>query len=74
MKRLRFVKMGQSTLQIQIGEEQLTSLLDTGASVSVLGENSLGCLKRNNIKLREFSTYVSTGDGAKRPVLDHCRG
>lgn len=59
-------------VKIKILNEDLTALLDSGASVSVLGKNSREFLQRNHLSLKPFSSYISTADGSRRNVIGHC--
>ena len=58
---------------IKILGTNLYGLLDSGASVSVLGKNSLHFIKQHNITLRPFRSCISTADGSKNTVLGHCK-
>lgn len=82
-KRKRFRKIIESSAlcntfderpfaNIKILGENVRGLLDSGASVSVLGKNSLQFMERNNILLKSFKTFISTADGSKNSVLGHC--
>lgn len=58
---------------IKILNETFYGLLDSGASVSVLGNDSLAFLERNQISLKSFKSFISTADGSKNDVLGHCK-
>lgn len=60
-------------VKVKILDDEFTALLDSGASVSVLGKNCLEFIEKNNIKIRPFSSHVSTADGSRKNVLGHCK-
>lgn len=55
-------------MTINICNHPFEALLDSGASVSVLGSGSLEFLKENNIKYQKMFSFVETADGNNNKV------
>ena len=48
-------------------------LLDSGASVSVLGKDSLSFIESNHLTIKPFKSKISTANGSNAPVLGICK-
>lgn len=46
-------------------------LLDSGASVSILGKNSAELISSLGIKIKQLKSYIQTADGTANPVTGH---
>lgn len=57
---------------VKILDENCYGLLDSGASISVLGKNSLNFIERCKLQLKPFRSTISTADGSKNSILGHC--
>lgn len=55
--------------EIKIGEISVTGLLDTGASISLLGKNCEDLVDKLNIKLKPMFASIKTAGGGKHNVL-----
>ena len=58
--------------KIQILDESFLGLLDSGASVSVLGKNCLKFLEKHNILIKPFRSSISTADGSSQNIVGFC--
>lgn len=50
---------------IKIGNAEIRGLLDTGASISILGRNSENILNALDVKIKQFFSEVKTAGGSK---------
>lgn len=48
-------------------------MLDSGASISVLGKGSVEFLRDNNLKFQHLASYVETTDGSSNKVIGYVR-
>lgn len=54
---------------MSIGGAHLIGLLDSGASISCLGNNSIDRVKQLGLRMRKINQEVHTADGASQPVI-----
>lgn len=59
---------GRPYVKVYLGKEQLWGLLDSGASISCLGQGALEFLERENLKIAPLTASVLTADGTRQPV------
>lgn len=57
---------------VKIFDDNLYGLLDSGASVSVFGKDSMEFIKRHSVVLKPFHSFISTANGSRQKVLGHC--
>lgn len=57
---------------VLIFNESLYGLLDSGASVSVLGKDSMKFVERHHLPIKSFISSVCTADGSKQKVIGYC--
>lgn len=59
--------------KIQIFNDHILGLLDSGANVSVLGKNCMSFVERNHISYKLMnSSSLLTASGSKQKVVGHC--
>ena len=56
-------------VKVQLFGETITALMDSGASISVLGRDSIELLENHNIKFKKLSSQVKTASGSSVPIL-----
>lgn len=54
---------------VQIGKENIRGLLDSGASISCLGKDCLGVVKRNKLSVIKFDSGLKTADGKHQKIV-----
>ena len=52
-------------VKVVIGGREVTALLDSGANISVLGQDSEDLIKENGLKTRVDASIIKTADGKK---------
>lgn len=82
-KRRDYSKLLESTIlhgsddrpyiKVRVFNDIITGLLDSGANVSVLGQNCLEFLQRNNIPYRPVKSSLSIANGSRQNVLGFCK-
>ena len=50
-------------------DESINGLMDSGASISVLGDNSLEFLQKHHIHMKPLFSVVKTANGASLPII-----
>lgn len=58
-------------IQISIAGRLFNALLDSGASVSILGKGSLEFLEEANLKYHRLRSYVRTADGTANEIVGY---
>lgn len=55
--------------RVSIGKEKVFGLLDSGASISALGQGAEDLLERNQIKWNRINSNVKTADGSSQSIV-----
>lgn len=82
-KRKQYYKLLESTIlhdsddrpfvKVEIFNDSIVGLLDSGANVSVLGVNCLEFLERNNISYSPIKSSLSVANGSRQNILGFCK-
>lgn len=58
-------------VNVEIGSKKFEALLDSGASVSVLGKGALEFLEREGLKFRKMFSHIKTADGTSNQIVGY---
>lgn len=56
-------------ISLKIGDKQIVGLLDSGASISILGNNCLEILQDAELSYKPMELFVETADGTQNSIL-----
>lgn len=60
-------------LRVQIGEENVSGLVDSGANITCLGKGALEFLARNNLKITPMDATLRTAGGNSKLIVGFVR-